>query len=100
MFIHMSAWIVGRNSKKHHCRIRKKITEGIKGSDFSFRFSKILINHSSDIDFKDFMKNYINCSAKPFYFLTCNTTLSSDSSLRFRQSFLESILKMIMTIDN
>ena len=38
MFIHMSAWIVGRNSKKHYCPIRKKTTEGIKGSDFNFRF--------------------------------------------------------------
>ena len=35
----------------------------------------IAINHSADIDYKDFMKIYRECTKKPFNFLTINTTL-------------------------
>ena len=36
---------------------------------------QIAINHSSDIDFKDFMKTYKNIPAKPCSFLVNDTTL-------------------------
>ena len=42
-------------------------------------------NHSSDIDFKDFMNYYKTFTAKPYYFLVIDTTLASDNPLRFRK---------------
>ena len=45
---------------------------------------QIALNHSSDIDFKDFMKIYKECTKEPYYFLVNDTTLQSDNPLRFR----------------
>ena len=42
---------------------------------------QIALNHSSDIDFKDFMKNYKKCTAEPYSFLVNDTTLPSDNPL-------------------
>ena len=50
---------------------------------------QIALNHSSDIDFKDFMKIYKKCTAEPYSFLVNDTTLSSDDSLRFRKNLLK-----------
>ena len=36
------------------------------------------LNHSSDIDFKDFVKIYKKCMAEPYSFLVNDTTLPSD----------------------
>ena len=47
---------------------------------------QIASNHSSDIDFKDFMKLYKDYTKKPYSFLVNNTTLSSDNPLRFRRN--------------
>ena len=44
---------------------------------------QITSNHSSDIDFKDFMKIYKNCTTEPYSFLVDDTTLPSDDPLRF-----------------
>ena len=52
---------------------------------------QIAFNHSSDIDFRDFMNFYIKCTAKPYYFLVIAATLASDNPSRFRQNLLESI---------
>ena len=49
---------------------------------------QIALNHSSDIDFKDFMKIYKKCTAEPYSFLVNDTTLPSDDSLRFRKNLL------------
>ena len=49
------------------------------------------INHSSDIDFQDFMNFYKKCTAKPYSFLVIDTTLTSDNSPRFRKNLLERI---------
>ena len=38
------------------------------------RRQQIAINHSSDIDFKEFMKIYKKCTAKRYSFLVNNTT--------------------------
>ena len=48
----------------------------------------IAINHSADIDYKDFVKIYRECTTKPFNFLTIDATLASSDPLRFRQIFL------------
>ena len=48
-------------------------------------------NHSSDIDFHDFMNLYKKCTAKHYSFLVIDTTLASDNSSRFRQDLSERI---------
>ena len=42
---------------------------------------QIALNHSSDIDFKDFMKIYKECTKEPYSFLVNDTTLQSDNPL-------------------
>ena len=49
---------------------------------------QIASNHSSDIEFKDFMKLYNNYTKEPFSFLRKDTALPSDNSLRFRKNLL------------
>ena len=49
---------------------------------------QIALNHSSGIDFKDFMNIYKKCTTEPYSFLVNDTTLPSDSSLRFRKNLL------------
>ena len=50
---------------------------------------QIDLNHSSDIDFKDFMKIYKKCATEPYAFLVKDTTLPSDDPLRFRKNLLK-----------
>ena len=50
---------------------------------------QIAFNHSSDIDFKDFMNLYKKCTAKPYSFLVIDATFASDNPLRFRRNLLE-----------
>ena len=45
----------------------------------------IAINHSADIDYKDFIKMYREYTKQPFNFLTVDTTLPSNNRLRFRK---------------
>ena len=52
---------------------------------------QIAFNHSSDIDFQDFMNLYKKCTAKPYSFLVIDATLASDNPLRFRKNLLERI---------
>ena len=47
------------------------------------------LNHSSDIDFKDFMKICKKYTAEPYSFLVNDRTLPSDNPLRFRNNLLE-----------
>ena len=54
------------------------------------RLKQIAINNSADIDYKDFMKIYRNCTKEPFSFLTIDTTSPADSLMRFRKNFLDS----------
>ena len=49
---------------------------------------QVALNHSSDIDFKDFMKIYKECTKEPYSFLVNDTTLQSDNPLRFRYNLL------------
>ena len=55
---------------------------------------QIALNHSSDIDFKDFMNIYKKCTAKPYSFSVNDTTLPSDNPLRFRKNLLKQIFKI------
>ena len=49
-------------------------------------FQQIASNHSSDINFKDFMKPYKDYSKEPYSFLVNDAALPSDNSLRFRNN--------------
>ena len=48
-------------------------------------------NHSSDIDFQDFMSLCKKYTAKSFLFLVNDTTLAPDNPSRFRKNLLERI---------
>ena len=50
---------------------------------------RIANNHSTDIDFKDFMNIYKKCTAEKYYFLVNDTTLPLYNPLRFRKNILE-----------
>ena len=47
---------------------------------------QIAINHSSDINTKDFANIYRKYTAEPYSFLVIDTTLSSNNPLRFRKN--------------
>ena len=49
---------------------------------------QIALNHSSDIDFKDFIQIYKHYTKEPYSFLVNDTTLPSDNPLRFRKNLL------------
>ena len=49
---------------------------------------QIFINHSADIDYKDFMKIYRKYTIQPCSFLIIDTTLPDNNSLRFRKGLL------------
>ena len=49
----------------------------------------IAINHSTDIDYKDFVNIYRNCTNEPCNFLTIDTTQSIDK--RFKKNFNDSL---------
>ena len=49
---------------------------------------QIALKHSSDIDFKDFMKIYKKYTKEPYVFLVNDTTLPADYPLRFRKNLL------------
>ena len=49
---------------------------------------QIALNHSSDIDFKDFRKIYKKYTKEPYYFLVNDTALPSDDTLKFRKNLL------------
>ena len=50
---------------------------------------QIALNHSSDIDIKDFMKICKRCTTGPYSFFFSDTTLPSGDPLRFRMNLLK-----------
>ena len=44
------------------------------------------INDSADIDYKDFLKIYRNCTKEPYSF-TIDTTLPANDPMRFKKNF-------------
>ena len=50
---------------------------------------QIALNHSSNIDFKDFIKICKKCTSEPYSFLVNDTTLPSDDPLRFKKNLLK-----------
>ena len=50
---------------------------------------QISFNHPSNIDFKEFMNLYKNCTTKPYSALVICPTHTSDSIWHFRKNLLE-----------
>ena len=74
-----------------------KVPKDVRLNSTHFFIMKILnkrelqqtaLNHSSDIDFKDFMKIYKKYTKEPYSFLVNDTTLPSDDTLKFRKNLL------------
>ena len=54
-------------------------------------FQQTAFNHSSDIDFKDFMNLYRKCTAKPHSFLVTDADLALANPSHSRKNLLERI---------
>ena len=54
---------------------------------------QIAINHSSDVRTKDFINIYKECIAKLYSFLVNDTTLASDTPLKFKKILFKHTIK-------
>ena len=45
------------------------------------------INNLEDIECKDFLRIYRNCTKEPYSFMTIDTTLLDDNPMRFKKNF-------------
>ena len=52
---------------------------------------QIAINHSADIDYKDFMRVYKKCTSRPYSFLNIDTTSPSNNLLKKKKNLLDPI---------
>ena len=50
-----------------------------------------IINHSAEIDYKDFMEISGECTNEPFNFLAIDTTFPTSYSLRFRKNLFDTL---------
>ena len=57
-------------------------------NSYQRELQNIAVNHSTDIDYKDFMNIYKKCSSKPYSFLTIDTSLIASNPLRFIKNVL------------
>ena len=55
------------------------------------KLKDITINHSPDIDYKDFLKVYKKCISELYSFLTIDITLPAYDLLRFRTTLFDSL---------
>ena len=53
---------------------------------------QIAINHSADIDYKDFLNIYRNCTKEPDSYFTIDTALPANDPTRFQNNFSDSPL--------
>ena len=80
MFITQSYFSVPKEVRLHSTHyLIKKINN-------KRELQNIAINHSADIDYKDFMKIYRECTKEPYSFLTIDTTLPTSDPLKFRKN--------------
>ena len=85
VFINQSYFSVPKDVRLNwtHCFIMK-----INGKR---ELQNIGINHSADIDYKDFIKTYRECRRDPYNFLTIDATLASSNPLRFRKDLFDTL---------
>ena len=55
------------------------------------QFPNIKLTYPSDIDYKDFLKIYRNCTAKQYSFLVIETILTSENLLMLRCNLLQEL---------
>ena len=58
------------------------------------KLRNIAINHSADLNYKDFINIYRKCTIELFFFfffLTIDSTLTANNSSRFRKNLLDSL---------
>ena len=53
----------------------------------------VAVDHSAEIDYKDFIRIYRECMKEPYSFLTIDTTLPVTDRLRFRKNLSDSYKK-------
>ena len=51
----------------------------------------ITINHSADIDYRDLIKMYKECTKEPYNFLTIDIKLPSSNPLRYRRNLFDTL---------
>ena len=56
--------------------------------DSNRELQNIAINHTADIDYKDFVNIYRECTKKSYSFLITSTMLPASDPLRFRKNLL------------
>ena len=71
--------------------VRLSLTHFIMKINNKRELQNIAINHSADIDFKDFMKIYREFTREPYYFLAIDTTLPSCNPLKFRKILFDTL---------
>ena len=52
----------------------------------------IAFDYSADIDYKDFLKIYRNCTNEPYSFLTIDNAVPADNPIKFKNNFSDSPL--------
>ena len=84
-FITQSYFIVPKNIRLNymHCFIMKVLNK--------WKLHQIAFNHSSDVEFQDFMNLFKNYTAKPYSLFVIDSTLASDNSSCFSKNILETI---------
>ena len=65
------------------------------------KLQQTALNHSSDINSKDFIKIYKKYTAEPCSFLVNDATLASDNPLKFRKIFsiYSKIMKLMIRLE-
>ena len=66
-----------------------KVSKDVTLNSKHLFIQQIALNHSSDIDFRDFMNIYKKFTAEPHSFLVNDTILPSDDPLRFRKNLFK-----------
>ena len=85
VFITQSYFAVPKNIELNstHCSVIKILNKR--------ELQQIAFNHSSNMDFQDFMNLYKKCTVKSYSFLVIDITLALDNSSRFGKNLLERI---------
>ena len=82
VFISQSYFKVHKDVRNNntHSFIMKILNKG--------ELQQIAINHSSDVNTKNFIEIYRKCTDKPYSFLVIDTTLPSNNTLRLRKNLI------------
>ena len=77
------------NNKKLNSIVTELFLRGTKLNISLFFVTQSYFKVRKDIGFKDFIKIYKKCTAKPYSLLVTDVTLASGNPLKFRKSLSE-----------